>query len=211
MLVLMVMGLNAMPLYIFLSALNASSYANKLNSWNAWALLAGGLVFTIIAQIAALGLGIDEKKADMKVHVGQFLISPSLMTVGLIALGAWQNIEDNVMAVASVRVPRVTLAIAKSGCQALVTLKLAPALPASGPNSYESGCTLGPVTVLSRVGSRWSVKCIEPDLTMAGVALAIKGDDVLNFLAASPPIPAASAASAASAAPASQGLLRQSL
>ncbi len=45
MLVLMVTGLNAMPLYIFLSALNASSYANKLNSWNAWALLVGGLGF----------------------------------------------------------------------------------------------------------------------------------------------------------------------
>jgi len=182
-----VLVLNTFPLFIFLSSLDASDFADKLSDSKVTALLAGGIVLTALAQFLALTGSIKEKTAGVKAHAGQLVVSTVLIVWGLFWLSAWSHVEDNVMTVASVRIPSVKLAIAKPGCQALASLGLARVLPASGPSSYENGCSLAPVVVLSRVGSRWLVKCLEADRDATVEPISLKGDDVLNFLAVDPP------------------------
>jgi len=183
----LVLFLNNLPLFIFLSSLNASDFVGQLSPWKFVALLAGGILLTAAAQFVALTGSIKEKKAGVKAHVGQLFMSMALIVFGLFWLSAWSHVEDNVMTAASVRIPSVKLAIAKPGCQALASLGLAPALPASGPRSYESGCSIAPVEVLSRVGSRWLVRCLESDRDAIVEPFNVKGDDVLNFIAVDRP------------------------
>lgn len=183
----LVLILNTFPLFIFLSSLNASNFADKLDQWSFVALLAGGIVLTAAGQFLALTGSIKEKTAGVRAHAGHLVVSAVVIVVGLFWLSAWAHVEDNVMAIASVRIPSVKLAIAKPGCQALASLGLAPALPASGAKSYESGCSLAPVEVLSRLGNRWVVRCLEPDRDAVVEPVSVKGDDVLNFIAVDRP------------------------
>ena len=178
---MLVLFLNTFPLLIFLNSLNASDFAGKLSPWKFVELLGGAILLTAIAQTLALTGSIRAKTAGVKAHMGQFVVSTVFVVLGLFWLSAWSHVEDNVMSIASVRIPSARLAIAKSGCQALVSMGLAPALPASGPKSYESGCALAPVEVLSRVGSRWLVKCLESDSDAVVEPFNVKGDDVLSF------------------------------
>ena len=177
----LVLFLNTFPLLIFLNSLNASDFAGKLSPWRFVELLGCAILLTAIAQTLALTGSIRAKTAGVKAHVWQLVVSTIFVVLGLFWLSAWSHVEDNIMSIASVRIPSARLAIAKPGCQALVSMGLAPALPASGPKSYESGCALAPVEVLSRVGSRWLVRCLESDSDAVVEPFNVKGDDVLSF------------------------------
>ena len=158
-----------------------------------WLLMPLGALLAVVMSAAA-----SAHRLHIKAKIQETAVVVAIVTVLLLILagdmGVLGPMQDQLMATVSVRLPEVTLVIARPGCQAMATAGYAPPAPASGPLSYEAGCLLGPVTVRSRLAARWPVACVDDARDASGQLLTLRGEDVVDYLTPLPPAPARSGA-----------------